>query len=113
MTLLCASVQEKRKKKRRRREGGERDKDLIKDNLVLACQATKDKLNASLPPSLPCSVRRRLSSNESKTQFRTVTMVSTKKVGNYLPGVKDLSNRNKKDSEEMALQIFPNKNTAK
>lgn len=43
----------KREKKKKRRGGGERDKDLIKDNLVLACQATKDKLNASLPPSLP------------------------------------------------------------
>lgn len=48
MTLLCASVQEGKKKEGR----GERDKDLIKDNLVLACQATKDKLNASLPPLL-------------------------------------------------------------
>lgn len=76
---MCICTREKKKKRRRRREGGERDKDLIKDNLVLACQATRDKLNASLPPSLPCSVRRRLSSNESKTQFRTVTMVSTKK----------------------------------
>lgn len=105
MTLLCASVHREKNKKRER----ERDKDLIKDNLVPACQATRDKLNASLPrsltPSLPCSVRRRPFSSESKTQFTTVTMVSEKKkkkVGNYLPGVKDLSNRNKEDSEEMA-----------
>lgn len=97
MTLLCASVHREKNKKKKR----ERDKDLIKDNLVPACQATRDKLNASLPPS-PAQLE-----GEGCPQLRVIhnsewSLWFQQKVGNYLPGVKDLSNGNKEYSEKKA-----------